>query len=351
MVERSSGTLPTRVQILVLTLFLRFSRIYRRYALSGKRCSRRRRGAIGDFGNLWICRCLVLRRCSDHQHRLRHLTPQRSPGGDPRFSRRLPPPRNPDGYGRLRERFRPHHVPRCSLPPTASRQEGGGEGERLGVVAARHRRRTPPRSEPRAPSSEDDENTRVVLLIPLLRWWEVSCPAATEPLLRVGKICRPSRVSSAEKGRGAGEVRLPVRPLQRGGQGDRACLCDRRGRSRGGAPDRRWGGGAPAGAPSSPDADPAVPELRRRRCFCPPPRHRWLDPTCGSRRGGRRPVHPCPARGERGGRMGDGEVGGRQAEQTRSGERGRKRKGEGGRRVTGGPHRWELGWRSDYKGR
>jgi hypothetical protein len=34
---RSSGTLPTRVQILVLALFSKFSRIYRRHALSGKR--------------------------------------------------------------------------------------------------------------------------------------------------------------------------------------------------------------------------------------------------------------------------------------------------------------------------
>jgi hypothetical protein len=64
MVGRSSGTLLTRVQILVLAPFPRFSRIYRRYALSGKRRSRRRRGAIGDFGNLQMCRCSVLRRCS-----------------------------------------------------------------------------------------------------------------------------------------------------------------------------------------------------------------------------------------------------------------------------------------------
>jgi hypothetical protein len=64
MVGRSSGTLPTRVQILVLTPFSGFYRIYRRYALSGKRRSRRRRGTIGDFGNLQICRCSVLRRCS-----------------------------------------------------------------------------------------------------------------------------------------------------------------------------------------------------------------------------------------------------------------------------------------------
>jgi hypothetical protein len=55
---------PTRVQIVVLTLFPEFSSIYRRYALSGKRCSLRRRGAIGDFGNLQICLCSVLRRYS-----------------------------------------------------------------------------------------------------------------------------------------------------------------------------------------------------------------------------------------------------------------------------------------------
>jgi hypothetical protein len=63
-VERSSRTLVTRVQILMLALFPGFSRIYRRYALSGKRRSRRRRDAIGDFGKLQICRCSVLRRCS-----------------------------------------------------------------------------------------------------------------------------------------------------------------------------------------------------------------------------------------------------------------------------------------------
>jgi hypothetical protein len=50
MVRRSSGTLPTR--------------IYRRYALSGKRRSRRRRGANGDFGNFQMYRSSVLRRCS-----------------------------------------------------------------------------------------------------------------------------------------------------------------------------------------------------------------------------------------------------------------------------------------------
>jgi hypothetical protein len=71
MVGRSSGTLPTRVQIIVLAPFPEFSRIYWRHALlppswnvSGKRHSRRRRGAIGDFRNLQICRCSVLRRCS-----------------------------------------------------------------------------------------------------------------------------------------------------------------------------------------------------------------------------------------------------------------------------------------------
>jgi hypothetical protein len=36
MVGLSSGTLPTRVQILVLTPFPAFSRIYQRYALGGK---------------------------------------------------------------------------------------------------------------------------------------------------------------------------------------------------------------------------------------------------------------------------------------------------------------------------
>jgi hypothetical protein len=51
-------------QILVLAPFPGFSRIYRRYALSGKRRSHRRRDAIGYFENLQICRCLVLRRCS-----------------------------------------------------------------------------------------------------------------------------------------------------------------------------------------------------------------------------------------------------------------------------------------------
>jgi hypothetical protein len=54
MVGRSCGMLP----------FPWFSRIYRRYALSGKRRSRRRRCAIGDFGNLQIYRCSVLRKCS-----------------------------------------------------------------------------------------------------------------------------------------------------------------------------------------------------------------------------------------------------------------------------------------------
>jgi hypothetical protein len=64
MVGQSSKTPPTRVQILVLTPFPGCSRIYRRYALSGKRRSHRRRDNIGDFGNLQICRCSVLRRCS-----------------------------------------------------------------------------------------------------------------------------------------------------------------------------------------------------------------------------------------------------------------------------------------------
>jgi hypothetical protein len=50
MIGRSSGTLPTRVQILVLAPFLGFSRIYRRYTLSGKRRSRRRRGAYVSSG-------------------------------------------------------------------------------------------------------------------------------------------------------------------------------------------------------------------------------------------------------------------------------------------------------------
>jgi hypothetical protein len=77
---------------------------------------------------------------------------QGSPGGDPGFSRRLPPPRNLEGYERLREWLWPHHAPCCALPPTASRQEGGGEGEHLEAVAARRHRRTPPRSEPRSPS-------------------------------------------------------------------------------------------------------------------------------------------------------------------------------------------------------
>jgi hypothetical protein len=64
MVGRSSGTLPTRVQILVLAPFLGFSRIYQRYTLSGKRHSRRRWGTNGDFGNLQICWCSVIRRFS-----------------------------------------------------------------------------------------------------------------------------------------------------------------------------------------------------------------------------------------------------------------------------------------------
>jgi hypothetical protein len=37
---------------MVLAPFPGFSRIYRHYALSGKRRARRRRGAIGDFENL-----------------------------------------------------------------------------------------------------------------------------------------------------------------------------------------------------------------------------------------------------------------------------------------------------------
>jgi hypothetical protein len=37
----SGGTLSTRVQILVLAPFIGFSKIYQRYALSGKRRSRR----------------------------------------------------------------------------------------------------------------------------------------------------------------------------------------------------------------------------------------------------------------------------------------------------------------------
>jgi hypothetical protein len=41
MVERSTGTLPTWI----------YSGIFRRYALSGKRRSRRRRDASGDFEN------------------------------------------------------------------------------------------------------------------------------------------------------------------------------------------------------------------------------------------------------------------------------------------------------------
>jgi hypothetical protein len=52
MVGQSSGTLPTMVQILVLAPFSEFFRIYRRYALSGKRRSRRRRDAISDSGGV-----------------------------------------------------------------------------------------------------------------------------------------------------------------------------------------------------------------------------------------------------------------------------------------------------------
>jgi hypothetical protein len=42
--------LLTRVQTLVLASFPEFFRIYRHYVLSGKRRSRRRRGAIGASG-------------------------------------------------------------------------------------------------------------------------------------------------------------------------------------------------------------------------------------------------------------------------------------------------------------
>src|SRR4051812_4035891 len=55
---------PTRVQILVLTLFLDLFQGFRRCAFSGRRRSRRRRGAYDDFVNLkMICRS-VSRRCS-----------------------------------------------------------------------------------------------------------------------------------------------------------------------------------------------------------------------------------------------------------------------------------------------
>ena len=48
---------PTRVQILVLALFLDLFQDFRRCAFSGRRRSRRRRGAYGDFVNLkMICR-------------------------------------------------------------------------------------------------------------------------------------------------------------------------------------------------------------------------------------------------------------------------------------------------------
>jgi hypothetical protein len=50
MVGQSSGTLPARVQIMVLAPFPGFSRIYRCYALSGKRRSHRRRGATVTSG-------------------------------------------------------------------------------------------------------------------------------------------------------------------------------------------------------------------------------------------------------------------------------------------------------------
>ena len=49
------------------TFFWDFLRIYRCYTLSGKRRFRRRRGDSGDFENLQICRCSVLRRCSQGQ--------------------------------------------------------------------------------------------------------------------------------------------------------------------------------------------------------------------------------------------------------------------------------------------
>ena len=48
---------PTRVQILVLALFLDLFQDFRRCAFSGRRRFRRRRGAYGDFINLkMICR-------------------------------------------------------------------------------------------------------------------------------------------------------------------------------------------------------------------------------------------------------------------------------------------------------
>jgi hypothetical protein len=50
MVGQFSGTLPARVQIMVLAPFPGFSRIYRCYALSGKRRSHRRRGATVTSG-------------------------------------------------------------------------------------------------------------------------------------------------------------------------------------------------------------------------------------------------------------------------------------------------------------
>ncbi|CAN6196470.1 unnamed protein product [Urochloa humidicola] len=53
MVGRSSGTLPIRVQILVLAPFLGFLPGFnRRYSFSGRRRARRQRGANGDFVNL-----------------------------------------------------------------------------------------------------------------------------------------------------------------------------------------------------------------------------------------------------------------------------------------------------------
>jgi hypothetical protein len=58
MVRRSSWTLPTKIQILVLAHFPAIFRIFRRYALSGKCHSQRQRGANGDFKNLLISRVL-----------------------------------------------------------------------------------------------------------------------------------------------------------------------------------------------------------------------------------------------------------------------------------------------------
>ena len=51
------GELPPRVQILGAALYSGFiySRIFRRYALSGRRRARRQRSACGDFENFKIC--------------------------------------------------------------------------------------------------------------------------------------------------------------------------------------------------------------------------------------------------------------------------------------------------------